>query len=34
MELIKDYWNNQPCNIKHSSNMIGTKKEPGTITTG
>jgi 2-polyprenyl-3-methyl-5-hydroxy-6-metoxy-1,4-benzoquinol methylase len=25
VEVIKNYWNNQPCNIKHSSNLIGTK---------
>jgi SAM-dependent methyltransferase len=24
METISDYWNNQPCNIKHSSLDIGT----------
>jgi SAM-dependent methyltransferase len=26
MEEIKTYWNNQPCNIKHSSYKVGTKE--------
>ena len=26
IENIKDYWNNQPCNIKHSSLPLNTKE--------
>lgn len=26
MDEIKQYWNNQPCNIKHSNKPIGTKE--------
>ena len=25
IETIKNYWNNRPCNIKHSNKTIGTK---------
>lgn len=26
IETVKNYWNNRPCNIKHSSKKIGTKE--------
>jgi ubiquinone/menaquinone biosynthesis C-methylase UbiE len=26
IENVKDYWNNQPCNVKHSSREINTKE--------
>lgn len=26
IQEVKDFWNNRPCNIKHSSSKIGTKK--------
>ena len=25
-DLVKDYWNNQPCNIRHSEKTFGTKE--------
>ena len=26
IEQVRDYWNSRPCNIRHSSREIGTKK--------
>ena len=26
IEIVKKYWNDRPCNIKHSNKTIGTKE--------
>ena len=26
IEDVKEYWNNRPCNVRHSLEEIGTKK--------
>ena len=26
MEVVKEYWNRRPCNIKHSNSQVGSKK--------
>lgn len=26
IEIVKEYWNNRPCNIKHSNKEVGTKE--------
>ena len=26
IDQVRDYWNNRPCNIRHSTSPIGTKE--------